>query len=135
MFYRYVPGFPPHGIPAHETPDRYIGDFNNANQTNLYTVRGDGTAENYTALFAGAGFRYAQLSGFPHDWDLPEGGINGVLTGLRVHSNVQPISSIRLPKTIGSTFGTADVLAKIHSMTAASQSSNLWSIPTDCPQR
>ena len=134
----YVPGYPAHGIPAHETADRYIGDFNNANQTNLYTVRGDGTAESYTALFAGAGFRYAQLSGFPHGWDVPagtEGGINSVLTGLRVHSNVQPISTIRLPKTTGSTFGTADVLAKIHKMTAASQSSNLWSIPTDCPQR
>lgn len=105
----YVPGYPAHGIPAHETPDRYIGDFNNANQTNLYTVRGDGTAENYTALFAGAGFRYAQLSGMPDGWTVPQGtvgGINSVLTGLRVHSNVQPISSIHLPKTTGTTFGT-----------------------------
>jgi hypothetical protein len=36
----YKPGYPANAIPDHDTPDRYIGDFNNANQTNLYTVRG-----------------------------------------------------------------------------------------------
>ena len=67
----YTPGFPANGIKAHETPDRYIGDFNNANMTNVYIVRGAtrasepgaaaDTGEVYTALFAAAGFRYAQV--------------------------------------------------------------------------
>lgn len=58
-----------------------------------------------------------------------------MLTALRVHSLVAPTSAIKLPPTVGTTFQTPDVLAKIHAMTQASQSSNLWSIPTDCPQR
>ena len=53
----YSPGFPTPRVPAHETADRYIGDFNNANMTNIYIVRGDGKPETYTAFFAAAGFR------------------------------------------------------------------------------
>ena len=98
----YVPGFPAGGIKDHDTPDRYIGDFNNANQTNLYTVRGDGTPENYTALFAGAGFRYAQLSGLPAGWSTPAGvAMTSVLTALRIHTDVAPTSAIKLPMTTG----------------------------------
>eukprot|EP01045_Picozoa_sp_COSAG04_P021012 COSAG04_NODE_2216_length_4513_cov_3.037155_3_plen_162_part_00 len=100
---------------------------NNANQTNLYTVRGDGSAESYTALFAGAGFRYAQLSGIPEGWGEGDkapagwGGWKTVLTALRVHSDVQPSSDLQLPMTVGMTLGTEDVLSKIHHMTMASQ--------------
>ena len=100
---------------------------NNANQTNLYTVRGDGSAESYTALFAGAGFRYAQLSGIPEGWGEGDkapagwGGWKTVLTALRVHSDVQPSSDLQLPMTVGTTLGTEDVLSKIHHMTMASQ--------------
>ena len=118
-------------MPAHETPDRYIGDFNNANMTNIYIVRGDGKAENYTALFAGAGFRYAQLSGLPHGY----AATKELLTGLRVHSDIGLSATLKLPAMTGTALGTHDVLQKIHEMTRASQASNLWSIPTDCPQR
>ena len=48
-------GFP-HGI-----RDRYIGDFNDANQTNIYIVGSGNKMEVYTPFFAGAGFRYAQV--------------------------------------------------------------------------
>jgi alpha-L-rhamnosidase len=150
----YTPGFPANGIKAHDTPDRYIGDFNNgtfylvvvvrsvndiliecipaANQTNLYTVSADGKyGETYTAYFAAAGFRYVQLSG------LPAGVVPTLkmLTAKRVHSNVRPASDLQLPPMPGSTFGTPNVLQRIHDMTVASQATNLWSIPTDCPQR
>jgi hypothetical protein len=127
----YTPGFPAGGIPAHETPDRYIGDFNNANMTNLYIVRGDGSEERYTPYFAAAGFRYAQLSGLP-------AGVTpkaSWLTALSVHSDVPSAASLVLPSIAGTTFGTSDVLMRIHNMTRASQTGNLWSIPTDCPQR
>ena len=33
--------------------------------TNVYVVRGDGSAEEYTPWFAAAGFRYVQLTGLP----------------------------------------------------------------------
>jgi hypothetical protein len=127
----YTPGFPANGSPPHDTPDRYIGDFNNANQTNLYTVRGDPAGENYTAYFAAAGFRYAQLSGLPHDTPATA----SMLTAQRVHSDVAPASHFHIGATTGSTFGTPNVLQRIHDMTLASQTANLWSIPTDCPQR
>jgi hypothetical protein len=135
----YTPGYPAHGIAAHATPDRYIGDFNNANMTNLYTVSGVSTGasagadeETYTAYFAAAGFRYAQLSG------LPAGVVPTIatLTALVVHSAVPSAAELVLPETLsGSTFGTPNLLQRIHDMTRASQVGNLWSIPTDCPQR
>lgn len=183
----YTPGFPPGAPGPHETPDRYIGDFNNANQTNLYVadervpsasrgplasdadswlrtprrsrstlhrvlpcgtqqrthlqarsnntryvVAGDAAGEVYSAYFAGAGFRYAQLSGLPSGY-VPT---KEVLTGLKVNSVVgENMASLELPALAGTSFGTPNVLQRIHDMTRASQSSNLWSIPTDCPQR
>ena len=127
----YTPGFPAGGIPAHDTPDRYIGDFNNANMTNLYTVGGSPAGETYTALFAGSGFRYAQISGLPSGFT-PQAGF---MTAKMVHSDVKPASELVLANMVGTTLGTSDVLQKIHNMTVASQATNLWSIPTDCPQR
>ena len=56
----------------------------------------------------------------------------------QVHSNIgvgSEGSELTLPPMAGTTMGTPDVLQKIHEMTKASQTSNLWSIPTDCPQR
>ena len=52
-----------------------------------------------------------------------------------VHSDVKPASELVLPNMVGTTLGTSDVLQKIHNMTVLSQATNLWSIPTDCPQR
>lgn len=102
-----------------------------ANMTNVYIVRGDGQPENYTALFAGAGFRYAQLSGLPAGHTATK----SMLRGLRVHSNIGPSGSLTLPPMVGSSLGTHDVLTKIHEMTRASQTSNLWSIPTGAALR
>lgn len=127
----YTPGFPAGGIPAHDTPDRYIGDFNNANMTNLYTVGGDPAGESYTALFAGAGFRYAQISGLPSSFTPKD----GFMAAKMVHSDVKYAAELVLPNMVGTTLGTSDVLQKIHNMTVMSQATNLWSIPTDCPQR
>eukprot|EP01051_Picozoa_sp_SAG22_P000173 SAG22_NODE_3_length_48349_cov_158.681180_34_plen_907_part_00 len=119
------------GAVAHNTPDRYIGDFNNANQTNIYIVGADGKSETYVPRFAGAGFRYAQITGLPagvapqRSW----------LTALKINANVSSASTLMLPDVSGTGSGTPDILNKIHAMVRASQTSNLWSIPTDCPQR
>ena len=72
-----------------------------------------------------------QVSGLPKGFT-PTAGL---LTALRVHSDVAAASDLRMPQMDGTTLDTADVLNKVHAMTLASQSSNLWSIPTDCPQR
>ena len=103
----------------------------NANQTNIYTVGTGHQAEEYTPRFAGGGLRYAQLSG------LPAGVTPSLswLSGLKINSNVSSVSSLHLPVVPGRGSGTPDVLNTIHGMVLASQSSNLWSVPTDCPQR
>ena len=75
--------------------------------------------------------RYAQLTGL-------SAGIKpdiSWLSGLKVNSNVTSSSTLELPVVSGRGSSTPDVLNKIHAMARASQTSNLWSIPTDCPQR
>ena len=62
--------------------DRYIGDFNNANMTNVYVVQatkdssGNVVEEDYTPFFAAAGFRYAQLRGLPANHNLSTKQLN-----------------------------------------------------------
>jgi len=114
---------------------RYVGDFNNANQTNVYLVGAQAGAQSYTPYFTGAGFRYVQLSisGDPGRGNGSE--MLSWLTAHQINSNVSSASALVLPAVAGSTSGVPDVLNKIHAMTRASQQSNLWSIPTDCPQR
>lgn len=99
--------------------------------TNVYIVKGDGAAETYTPYFAGAGFRYVQVSGFPAGMTPTA----SMVSALRIHSDVAPASDLKVPSLAGTTQGTPNVLQRIHEMTLASQTSNLWSIPTDCPQR
>ena len=127
----YTPAYPPGAAGPHDTADRYIGDFNNANMTNLYIVRGDPMGEVYTPWFAAAGFRYVQVSGVPAGV-VPK---SSWFTALRIHSAVAKASSLQLPSTQGSSFQTPNLLQRLHEMTLASQEDNLWSIPTDCPQR
>ena len=120
----YAPGYPTGGLKPHETLDRYVGDFNNANMTNIYVVGsgesggGGGGEETYTAFFAGAGFRYAQLSGLPAHFGVPSASM---LTARRVHSAVAVASHLHLPNRAGTTFGTPDILQRMHNMTLAAQ--------------
>jgi hypothetical protein len=109
--------------------DRVIGDFNDANQTNVYLVRGDGNAEEYTPLFAVSGFRYVTVSGVPAHFkptlDLVEAGF--------VHSDVTPISTLTIADVAAEGNGslrTPDVLGRMHRAYLYGQQSNLFSIPT-----
>lgn len=114
---------------GHLIADRYIGDFNCANATNIYITAG-GAAE-YTPLFSYAGFRYVQLAGL--GLDQPPN-----LTAHFAHTDVREVGQLTLPSVpaVGTgTSGTPDVLNGIHRLTRYAQLSNLWSIPTDCPQR
>lgn len=120
------------GIPT-RSADRIIGDFNCANQTNVYIVRGDGQPEEYRALFAMAGFRYVSVSGFPAEFT-PSLGL--VEAGF-VHSDVPRISNLTIADVMAEGNGslhTPNVLARIHQAYLYSQQSNLFSIPTDCPR-
>ena len=149
----------PHPGQGHETPDRYIGDWNSANQTDEYVIKAGGGAVNYTPSFTAHGFRYCALS--VHPPSTPVRAPNGTqaevpptgkaetygfewrptmatLSAHFLHTDVAEVGHMHLtdvPAQGNGSFGTADILNKIHSATRYSQLSNLFSLPTDCPQR
>jgi hypothetical protein len=109
------------------------GWFECANQTDSYTLKGGGAEEVYTPSFTYHGFRYVAVRGLPVDYDFTE----DTLTAHFVHSDVPTTGTLTLP-TINAVPGghnTTDVLNRVWSATQWSQKSQLWSIPTDCPQR
>ena len=115
---------------GHPIADRYIGDFNDANMTNIYITKGSAEGEEYFPLFAFAGFRYVRLT-------LPEGmsASMDMLVSHFTHTDVEPGGSMSLGTVSGLTYQTPDIVNRIHAITKYAQLSNLWSIPTDCPQR
>jgi hypothetical protein len=117
--------------------DRYVGDFNNANMTNVYVVQGNNVqGEEYRPFFAGGGFRYAQLSGLPSSHNLTPAQVLALVAQVQINSRIEDASSLQLPAVRSTGDGSVpDVFNTIHSMTRATQLSNLWTIPTDCPQR
>ena len=94
--------FPPGG--GHLTPGRYIGDFNNANMTNVYVLdpnqtnaaAANGGGVEYTALFAAAGFRYAKVLGLPDGFVPTLAGAAPTLSARFVHTDVRPIGQLKL---------------------------------------
>ena len=105
---------------------------NCANQTNLFVPRpGDTQDVVYSPLFTGSGFRYAQLyggaAGFAPD--------HSTLVARFVHTDVPVAGNVRLGAVAAVPGGTPDVLNAVHHIVLFAQRSNLWSIPTDCPQR
>ena len=125
----------PHPGMGHDTPDRYIGDWNAANMTNEYVVQAGGAAVEYSPLFAAAGFRYAALAvhGDAHLPAFEWAPTLQTLTSRFVHSDVPAVGHLRLapvPAEGNGTEGTPDILGKIHTATRYSALSNLWSVPT-----
>jgi len=104
---------------------------NCANQTNLFILNGSGTIEHYVPEFTYAGFRYAQV------WGLPKGMVvtTNTLVQHFVHTDVTVAGALQLPAVAAAPNGTADVLNAVQHAVVYAQRSNLWSIPTDCPQR
>jgi alpha-L-rhamnosidase len=119
---------------GHEIEYEYIGDFNNANMTNVYIVKEGGGEIDYTPHFSTAGFRYVTVSGLPSTFTPPL----SMLTSHFTHTDVRPYGTLDLAPVDAEgngTFSTPDVLNGIHHLTRYSQMSNLMSVPTDCPQR
>ena len=151
----------PHPGQGHKTPDRYIGDWNSANQTDEYIISA-GEAVDYTPYFTAHGFRYVALmirppttpvrtpSGLQAEATASE--FEGeqakyefswrpsleTLTSHFLHTDVAEVGHLQLvdvPAQGTGSFGTANILGKLHRATRYSQLSNLFSVPTDCPQR
>eukprot|EP00656_Telonema_subtile_P057673 TRINITY_DN9541_c0_g2_i4.p1 TRINITY_DN9541_c0_g2~~TRINITY_DN9541_c0_g2_i4.p1 ORF type:complete len:563 (+),score=74.38 TRINITY_DN9541_c0_g2_i4:1409-3097(+) len=102
--------------------------------SNVYIVGDSTAAVSYTPLFTAAGFRYVTLSGLPPSF-IPS---TETLVSHFVHTAVTHVGNLTLPavSAIGNgTSSTPDVLNQIHHLVRYAQLSNLWSVPTDCPQR
>ena len=90
-----------------------------ARATDIYVLKGDGK-EVYKPRFTYHGFRYVQMSGFPGTPKL------GNLQGQVVHSAVEPVGMFTCSNSL---------LNQIHKNIVWTESNNLHSLPTDCPQR
>ncbi|NLM28200.1 MAG: family 78 glycoside hydrolase catalytic domain [Clostridiaceae bacterium] len=90
-----------------------------ARQLDTYILKGEGV-EVYEPRFTYHGFRYVQLEGFPGEPDI------NTITGRVVRSSVEPIGSFSCSNTL---------VNQIHRNVVWTESNNLHSVPTDCPQR
>ena len=87
--------------------------------TDVYILKGKST-ESWEPRFTYHGFRYVQLEGFPGKPTLD------TFTARVVRSSVEPSGTIETSD---------DLINQIQKMIWWTEASNLYSIPTDCPQR
>ncbi len=95
-------------------------NLRSAEATDTYILKGDVAGESWEPRFTYHGFRYVQVEGFPY---FPKPG--DILIRV-VRSAVKPAGQFRCSN---------ELLNSIHRMVAATEESNLHSVPTDCPQR
>lgn len=95
-------------------------DFPHLLQTDVYFLKGEGELEEYTPRFTYHGFRYVSIENLPCE---PE---ESTLTGLFVHSDVAERGHFETEHPM---------LSWLDKAIRATELSNLYSIPTDCPQR
>jgi alpha-L-rhamnosidase len=102
-------------------PDGMINraNFRNAKSRDVYILRGGGR-EVYQPRFTYHGFRYVEVTGYPGTPGLDS------LRGEVVHTAVG---------AVGSFVASKQILNQIQHLVHWSQSTNLFSIPTDCDQR
>ena len=118
-----------------------------ANQTDAYifTVLPNATKAfiTFTPTFTYHGFRFAELTAVELQLDGTEMPLRPELAALfpfdaalvahQAHSSVNRLTSLRISPDVGGL--AAGVLGSIFNATLQSHVSQLWSIPTDCPQR
>jgi len=127
---------------------RYAGKWSEcANQTDAYIMKGSGKTETYTPSFTYHGFQFVEVFGMPKD---------GKLLCHFVHSDLPRVGRVLLPKVAARNSpealraqlldkssalverggsATADILNRVAEATRMATRSQLFSIPTDCPQR
>ena len=97
----------------------YRENLRGAEATDVYILKGNGIEE-WQPSFTYHGFRFVELTGFPN-----EPGLDA-LTGLVVYSEA--------PNT-GEFSCSNELLNKVQNNILWGQASNMYSVPTDCPQR
>lgn len=97
----------------------YTDNLRSARATDRYTLSGSGEAV-WEPTFTYHGFRYAELTGFPGTPDAD------TLTACVVHSAPEEIGAFRSPD---------ETIEHVEANTLWGLRANLYSVPTDCPQR
>jgi hypothetical protein len=100
-------------------------DGNQANQTDVYIVRGGEALEEWTPQFTYHGFRYVLVQGLPAAV-VPTASM---LTSHFIHSDVKVIGNIHFHNK------SLEILNQIQTAILYTQQSNFHTIPTDCCQR
>ncbi|GAA2286882.1 glycoside hydrolase family 78 protein [Glycomyces scopariae] len=90
-----------------------------AKATDTYTLAGDGT-ETWEPRFTFHGFRYAEIQGWPGEFDPAD------VTAVVVHSDLE---------RTGHFSSSNDLLDRLHENVVWGMRGNFVSLPTDCPQR
>lgn len=99
------------------------GQFNCADQLDMFVMAGTGHAETYTPTFTFHGFRYVAVFGWPSAQPPP------ALSALVCHVVSTDFAAVGGISTNSST------LNSIQAAITATQRSNMFSHPSDCPQR
>ena len=100
----------------------YYANLRSAKATDVYIAPASSKTEYsiYQPSFTYHGFRYTQIKGYPDDLN------PGNIVRKKIHTNVQ----------LNGKFNTSsDILNAIQDIVVNGQSSNMMSVPTDCPQR
>ncbi|MBN1807808.1 MAG: family 78 glycoside hydrolase catalytic domain [Planctomycetes bacterium] len=97
----------------------YTENLRKAEATDAYILKGEGVEE-YTPHFTYHGFRYVEVTGYPGEPDI------GAITGLAAHSDVAESGKLEC---------SSELVNRILGNVVWGLVSNLYSVPTDCPQR
>jgi len=97
----------------------YVENLRKAEATDVYILKGEGVEE-WQPYFTYHGYRYIEVTGFPGKPTLD------ALTGIVANSDAP---------NIGNFSSSNELLNKIQHNILWGQASNMYSVPTDCPQR
>ena len=97
----------------------YVENLRKAEATDIYVLNGEGVEE-WQPSFTYHGYRYVEVTGFPGKPTLD------ALTGIVANSDAPGI---------GNFSSSNELLNKIQQNILWGQASNMYSVPTDCPQR
>lgn len=97
----------------------YRENLRKAKATDVYILKGEGVEE-WQPFFTYHGFRYVEVTGFPGKPTLD------ALTGMVAHSDAPNIGEFSCSN---------ELLDKVQHNILWGQASNMYSVPTDCPQR
>jgi len=95
-------------------------NLRSAEAKDVYILKGGDAEESWEPLFTYHGFRYIQVEGFPYP---PKPG------------DIQIRIVRSAVKQTGKFICSNELLNRIHKMVSVTEASNLYSVPTDCPQR